>query len=120
MQTLEDILWTKLGTKEQYDAQYGQTTLGELVRSIVGLDQKAANEAFSNFLHTAQLDSRQMYFVHQVVNYIVKNGMLKDLSILQESPFTDQGGLSELFSNTAMFADLRAVIDGINRNALVA
>ncbi|WP_250227783.1 DEAD/DEAH box helicase family protein [Anaeropeptidivorans aminofermentans] len=117
---LEHILWNELGTKEQYDAQYGKTPLGELVRSIVGLDQKAANEAFSRFLNDAELDSRQMYFVRQVVNYIVKNGMLKDLSVLQESPFTDQGSVSELFDDVAVFMDLRAVIEGINRNAVAA
>ena len=120
MQMLEHILWNELGTKEQYDTQYGKTPLGELVRSIVGLDQKTANEAFSRFLNSAQMDSRQMYFVRQIVNYIVKNGMMKDLSVLQESPFTDQGGISELFDNVAMFMELRAVIEGINRNALVA
>ncbi len=118
--SLENILWNELGTKEQYDAQYGKTPLGELVRSIVGLSQKAANEAFSQFLNDAGLDSRQMYFVRQIVNYIVKNGMMKDLSVLQESPFTDQGGISELFDDAAVFMDLRAVIEGINRNAVAA
>ena len=118
--SLEQILWNELGTKEQYDAQYGKTPLGELVRSIVGLDQKAANEAFSCFLNDAELDSRQMYFVRQIVNYIVRNGMMKDLSVLQESPFTDQGSISELFDNVSMFMDLRAVIDRINRNAMAA
>ena len=120
VRSLESILWNELGTKEQYDAQYGKTPLGELVRSIVGLDQKAANEAFSRFLNDAQLDSRQMHFVRQIVNYIVRNGMMKDLSVLQESPFTDQGSISELFDNVAVFMDLRAVIEGINRNAMVA
>ena len=90
------------------------------MRSIVGLDQRAANEAFSHFLNDAELDSRQMYFVSQIVNYIVKNGMMKDLSVLQESPFIDQGSISELFDNVAAFMDLRAVIERINRNAMVA
>lgn len=118
--SLENIVWNELGTKEQYDAQYGKTPLGELVRSIVGLSQKAANEAFSQFLSGAGLDSRQMYFVRQIVNYIVKNGMMKDLSLLQESPFTDQGTISELFDDVAVFIDLRAVIERINRNAMMA
>ena len=118
--SLENMLWYELGTKEQYDLQYGKTPLGELVRSIVGLDQKAANEAFSRFLDDAGLDSRQMHFVRQIVNYIVKNGLMKDLSILQESPFTDMGSISDLFDDVAVFMDLRAVIEGINRNALVA
>lgn len=120
VRSLEGILWNELGTKEQYDAQYGKTPLGELVRSIVGLSQKAANEAFSQFLSDAGLDSRQMYFVRQIVNYIVKNGMMKDLSVLQESPFTDMGCVSELFDDMAVFMDLRAVIDEINGNAMVA
>lgn len=118
VQALENILWKELGTKEQYDEQYGDTPLGELVRSIVGLDQRAANEAFSKFLNDAKLDSRQMYFVRQIVNYIVKNGMLKDLTVLQESPFTDQGSISELFSDVTVFMGLRAVIDEINNNAV--
>ncbi len=61
-----------------------------------------------------------MYLVRQIVNYIVRNGMMKDLSVLQESPFTDMGSISELFEDAAMFMDLRAVIEGINRNAMVA
>ena len=120
VQVLERILWNELGTKEQYDALYPKVPLGELVRSIVGLDQRAANAAFSRFLNDGALDSRQMYFVRQIVNYIVKNGMMKNLAVLQESPFTDQGGIGELFDNIAVFMDLRAVIEEITRNAVVA
>ena len=111
------ILWNELGTKEQYDAQYGKTPLGELVRSIVGLSLKAANDAFSEFLSDAGLDSRQMYFVKQIVNYIVKNGMMKDLAILQSSPFSDVGRPSEIFDDEKVFFRLRAVIERINANA---
>ena len=64
--------------------------LGEFVREIVGLDMNAAKEAFSEYLTDTNLDSRQIYFVNQIVEYIVHNGILKDLSVLQESPFTDQ------------------------------
>ncbi len=120
VRSLEHILWSELGTKEQYDAQYGKTPLGELVRSIVGLSQQAANEAFSRFLNDVAIDSQQMFFVRQVVNYIVRNGMMKDLAVLQESPFTDMGSISELFDDATMFMDLRTVIEGINRNAMVA
>ena len=120
VRSLESILWNELGTKAQYDRQYGRMPLGELVRSIVGLDRKAANEAFSRFLNDAGLNSRQMCFVKQIVNYIVKNGMMKDLSVLQESPFTDRGTVSELFDDAKIFMDIRAVIEEINRNAMVA
>jgi type I restriction enzyme R subunit len=119
VKSLEHILWNELGTKEQYAAQYGATPLGELVRSIVGLDLKAANAAFSRFLNNAELDSRQIYFVRQIVRYIVKNGTMKDYSVMQESPFTDQGSISEVFYDVGVFMDLRAAIDGINQNALI-
>ena len=120
VRSLESILWNELGTKEQYDAQFGAMPLGELVRSIVGLDQRAANDAFSSFLNDTALTSQQMHFVRQIVNYIVKNGMMKDLRVLQESPFTDMGSITELFEDTAVFMKLRGIIDGINRNAKAA
>jgi type I restriction enzyme R subunit len=81
------------------------------------LSRQAANDAFSEFLNNAELDIRQMQFVQQIVDYIVKNGMMKDLAILQESPFVDSGRVSELFSDVAVFARLRTVIEGINANA---
>ena len=115
--SLEHLLWNELGTREQYEAQYKNTPLGELVRSIVGLSTKAANEAFSAFLDNAGLDGRQMHFVKQVVDYIVKNGMMKDLAILQESPFSDMGSVSEVFGDANVFAGLREAIERINRNA---
>ena len=40
VQALEHILWDELGTKDQYASQYGDTSLGELVRSIVGVGSK--------------------------------------------------------------------------------
>jgi type I restriction enzyme R subunit len=61
-------------------------------------------------------DSRQQRFVKLLVDYIVKRGMMKNLSVLQGSPFSDQGSLAELF-DTKTFMDLRRVIDEINGNA---
>lgn len=91
MKVLENILWSELGTKQDYESEYGEKPLGEFVREIVGLDMNAAKAAFSQYLNDTNLDSRQIYFVNQIVEYIAHNGMLKDLSVLQEAPFTDQG-----------------------------
>ncbi len=55
---------------------------------------KAAKEALSEFLDNSSLDSRQIYFVNQIVEYIVHNGMMRDFSVLQEPPFTDKGEYS--------------------------
>lgn len=117
---LEKILWNDLGTKEEYLAEYGDKPLGEFVREIVGLDMNAAKEAFSEYLEGANLDSRQIYFVNQIVEYIVHNGLMKDFSVLQEPPFTDQGSVVDIFTDLNVWMGIRKVIDGINANAMVA
>ena len=118
---LEEILWRQLGTKQDYEAEYGQKPLGEFVREIVGLDMTAAKEAFAEYLNDAALDSRQIYFVNQIVEYIVHNGLMKDLSVLQEPPFTDQGSIVEVFgANLPLWASIRKSIEQINANAIAA
>ncbi len=114
---LEDILWKEIGTKAEYEAEYGSKPLGEFVREIVGLDMNAAKEAFSEFLNETNMDSRQIYFVNQIVEYIVHNGMMKDLSVLQESPFTDKGSVVEIFTDLNLWMGIRKVIEQINANA---
>lgn len=120
IRTLEKILWSDLGTKDEYEAEYGDKPLGEFVREIVGLDMNAAKEAFSEYLNEANLDSRQIYFVNQIVEYIVHNGLLKDFSVLQEPPFTDQGSVVDIFTDFNVWMGIRKVIEEINDNARVA
>ena len=117
---LEAILWSEVGTKQDYEAEYGQKPLGELVREVVGLDMAAAKAAFAEYLNDANLDARQIYFVNQIVEYIVHNGLLKDLSVLQEPPFTDQGSVVEVFADLSLWAGIRQAIERVNANALVA
>ena len=114
---LEQILWNEVGTKRDYEHEYGQKPLGELVREIVGLDMNAAKEAFSEYLTGTSLDSRQIYFVNQIVEYIVHNGMMKDFSVLQESPFTDRGSVAEIFTDLNVWMGIRKIIETINANA---
>ena len=115
---LEEILWKEVGTKQDYEQEFGNKPLGEFVREIVGLDMNAAKEAFSLYLSDTNLDSRQIYFVNQIVEYIVHNGMLKDFSVLQESPFTDRGTVSEIFDDMNVWMGIRKVIENVNANAV--
>ena len=78
----------------------------------------AAKEAFSDYLENSNLDSRQIYFVNQIVEYIVHNGMLKDFRVLQESPFTDQGSVVDVFTDMNVWMGIRKVIESINENAV--
>lgn len=117
VKALENILWEEVGTKTDYEHEVGTKPLGEFVREIVGLDMNAAKEAFSEYLTNTNLDSRQIYFVNQIVEYIVHNGMMKDFSVLQESPFTDYGSIVDIFTDMTVWMGIKKVIDTINANA---
>ena len=117
VKTLEEILWSEVGTKQDYEAECGEKPLGEFVREVVGLDMNAAKTAFADYLNSTNLDSRQIYFVNQIIEYIVHNGLMKDLSVLQEHPFTDRGSIVEVFADLSMWAGIRKAIEQINTNA---
>ena len=67
-----------------------------------------------------RLDSAQIYFVNQIIEYIVQNGLMKDLSVLQEPPFTDKGSIVEIFTDLTLWLGIKGVIDRINANAIAA
>jgi type I restriction enzyme R subunit len=46
--------------------------------------------------------------------------MMKDLSVLQDSPFTDQGSIVEVFTDLSVWAGSRKAIERVNANATVA
>ena len=118
VRALEDLLWREIGTRDEYEAECGQKPLGEFVREIVGLDANAAKAAFAEFLDAHRLDSQQIHFVNQIVEFIVENGMMPDLSVLQKEPFTAYGGVSVVFGeDLPVWERIRAAIAKINANA---
>ena len=44
--------------------------------------------------------------------------MMKDLSVLQEAPFTDRGSVVEIFTDMSVWLGIKSVIDKINKNAV--
>ena len=111
---LEKILWYDLGTREDYIKEFGDEPLLKLVSKIVGLDPKAANEVFSEFLSDQNLTLQQMEFVNLIVNYIIKNGSL-DKNVLNEHPFNKSGSVVKLFEDKIDIAKrIIRVIDKLN------
>jgi type I restriction enzyme R subunit len=48
----------------------------------------------------------------------VQNGMMKDFSVLQDSPFTDKGSVVDVFSDDLnLWLEIKSVIEKINANA---
>ncbi|MFR8870767.1 DEAD/DEAH box helicase family protein [Paraclostridium sordellii] len=99
VETLEEILLTQLGNSSDYQKEFGDTPITQLVRKLVGLDREAANEAFSEFLNNESFNTKQIHFVKLIVDYIVKNGFIEDNSVLMEDPFRTIGGIIDLFEN---------------------
>lgn len=114
---LEEILWNQLGTKDNYKHDVGDVPLGEFVRATLGLDIQSINEAFSKFIDEHNLNSNQIYFVNRIKEYIAQNGVLKDMSILQRTPFTDQGSVVDLFPDVTIWNNIYSAIQSINQNA---
>lgn len=114
---LEQILWSELGSKEQYEKDYGDTPVTKLVRKIVGLDRQAAVKAFSTFISEQNLNLQQTKFVELIIDYIVKNGTL-ERQALQQDPFSSVGGIMVVFKDQLPKArGILDIIDHINRNA---
>ncbi|MBL1054654.1 MAG: hypothetical protein JJO51_23380, partial [Escherichia coli] len=64
-QELERVLTSELGSKEDYEREYGDTPFGLLVRKIAKLDHDAAMAAFSQFINDQSLNQKQIAFVHK-------------------------------------------------------
>ena len=45
-------------------------------------------------------------------------GVLKDLSVLQETPFTDKGSVVEVFTDLSVWMKIRNAIEKVNANAV--
>lgn len=118
LKTLEDIMWSQLGTHSDYEKEFGEMPVNKLVRKIVGLDRQAANDAFSEFLNNENLNMKQIHFVKLIVDYIVTNGFIDDNRVLQEDPFRTVGSIVELFNDKMDDARrIMGIIAEIKRNS---
>ena len=93
---LEKILWNQLGTKNDYMKTATTPNLAVFIRSLVGLDQKAINEKFGQYLNDNVLNAQQQEFIKTIIMYVNENGDIETSDLLNTSPFDDQDIL-ELF-----------------------
>lgn len=95
-------------------------SLGEFIRSIVGLDVAAAQGAFAEFIQAGTLRADQMTFINTIITHLTKNGTI-DRKMLFEPPFTNihDQGLFGVFDDQEVGKVIR-LIDQVNSNALVA
>jgi type I restriction enzyme R subunit len=118
---LEQILFDgdERGTVEVFKKEFGDEPLGVFIRSIIGLDITAAQQAFSEFLTTGNLKADQMTFIQNIITYLTVNGTIEP-GMLFEAPFTDinDAGLNGVFDDTAAYKII-SIVEHINENAQV-
>jgi type I restriction enzyme R subunit len=92
--------------------------LGLFIRSLVGLDRRAAKDAFGAFLSGRAFTASQIEFVDLMVNHLTDNGVMS-AELLYESPFTDFAptGPDGLFSAEEIEA-LLSVLEGVRTTAI--
>ena len=88
---LERIMWTELGTKEDYEKFVEGKVDGEnvaiLIRSLIGVDRKIALERFNKFLDTSILNSEQEDFLKEIISYVCENGDITAETVANDEPF---------------------------------
>ena len=110
-------MFQRLGNNIEYDNTYGNMSLIEVVRSIVGLDEETANEIFAKYINDSRLNSKQIEFVKMLIRYVKRNGIIS-LKTLTDTPFNSLGAVSEVFEdNVEVFQLIKKDIENINENA---
>jgi type I restriction enzyme R subunit len=121
LKVLEDILFDgdERGTRSDFVKEFGEEPLGVFIRGIIGLDVKAAQNAFAEFLQAGNLRADQMTFIQNIITYLTKNGTIEP-SMLFEPPFTDMNdqGLLGLFDDGDAHKVI-SIIERINENAVI-
>lgn len=83
------------------EAKAAEGGLGVFIRSLVGLERTAVEEAFAEFLAGTTYSAQQIDFVHLIVENLTYNGVMK-VDLLWSPPFTDDAprGPDQLFRPT--------------------
>lgn len=120
LQELERLVFvdSQIGTKEDFIQNYGEQPLGKFIRSVLGMDEEATREAFSEFIDHGNLRADQIQFIRSIVTHFKNNGIL-ELSQLAQAPFTDinDHGIFGLFKDDDQDKIIR-IVERVNNNAV--
>lgn len=117
-QELERVLTSELGSKEDYEREFGDTPFGLLIRKIAKLDHDAAMAAFSQFINDQSLNQKQISFLHKIINHIEQNGYMDSVTMLTKPPFDKPLSFTRLFDKK-MQMEIMAAINKVKDNAVV-
>ena len=115
--SLERIFTGDLGTAEDYKREFQDTPFGLLVRRIAKLEYEAASAAFSEFINAVSLNQGQIVFIRKLIDYIVQNGYIENVSELMKPPFDKPQRFINLFDGSKQ-RQIRDLVVQIRDNAV--
>lgn len=75
---LEEIFWTQLGTREQYNLVTSEHDFNgyipAFVRTIIGVDYEKALDIYREFIHGREMTSMQESCLKEIVQFVCANG----------------------------------------------
>lgn len=114
---LEHILTGELGSKNDYEREFGNTPFGLLVRKIGKMEYDAAMKVFSEFINDESLSQTQIVFVKKIVDYIVQNGYVENMVELMKPPFDKPVSFMKVFDKTKQ-QRIMELVSEIKENAV--
>ena len=107
------------GTPEDLErAKESSHGLGLFVRSLVGMDREAAQNAMSAFLKGCTPTANQIQFLDEIVDHLTANGMM-EASRLYEAPFTytHDRGVEGVFQGPEI-DELISILEEVKKRAI--
>ena len=102
---LEEIFWTQLGTREQYNLVTSEHDFNgyipAFVRTIIGVDYEKALDIYREFIHGREMTSMQESCLKEIVQFVCANGDIEAEKIpnIMQLKHIDWG---EIFNNDIM------------------
>lgn len=86
--------------RERFAQSFGEKPLPQFIRSLVGMDHAAAQQAFSQFLDQSRYNSQQIRFVQMIIDRLTAHGEVS-VDQLYDPPFTsiNNQGLDGTFND---------------------
>jgi type I restriction enzyme, R subunit len=91
-------------------------SFGVFIRSLIGLDRAAVNEALSGFVRDTTMTGNQLEFLDLVVTYLTQHGVLLP-SQLFESPFNELAPRGPDVIFPERFGELVVVLEDVQAGA---
>lgn len=123
IQELERILWTELGTEEEY-MDYLQNSkmtfsknVAAFVRSQIGIDRRVALEKLSQFFSDNNFTSLQEEYLKTIITYVSDHGDISPETLVNESPF-DEFEWIDVFGTD--FVKVRNYVQQLHNSIVIA